>query len=177
MPFLTVCVVVIESEKVLLTKRDDFHVWCLPSGGVEDGETVIAAAIRETEEETGLTVKITRLVGIYSRPADLPTGHAVVFAAVPIGGQLRTQPAETLEVRYYPFDQLPAELTFGHRRRIEDAIQGASSVVVSQRPEKLAPRAADRQELYALRDQSGLSPAEFYLKYFDPDHIVEERLL
>ena len=70
MPFLTVCVVVIEEEKVLLTKRDDFHIWCLPSGGVEDGETVVEAAIRETKEETGIDVKITRMVGIYSRPAN-----------------------------------------------------------------------------------------------------------
>ena len=54
MPFMTVCVVVISEGKVLLTLRHDFHVWCLPSGGVEDGETVVAAAIRETKEETGL---------------------------------------------------------------------------------------------------------------------------
>jgi ADP-ribose pyrophosphatase YjhB (NUDIX family) len=88
MSFLTVCVVVINEEKALLTKRDDFHVWCLPSGGVEDGETVVDAAVRETKEETGLEVKITRLVGIYSRPADTPLGHAVVFTTIPVGQTL-----------------------------------------------------------------------------------------
>ena len=43
MPFLTVCVVVLQDETVLLTQRDDFHIWCLPSSGVEDGESVFAA--------------------------------------------------------------------------------------------------------------------------------------
>jgi ADP-ribose pyrophosphatase YjhB (NUDIX family) len=46
MPFLTVCVVITEEEKVLLTKRSDFHICCLPSGDVEDGETVVEEAIR-----------------------------------------------------------------------------------------------------------------------------------
>jgi ADP-ribose pyrophosphatase YjhB (NUDIX family) len=177
MPILTVCVVVTEEDKVLLTKRADFHIWCLPSGGVEDGETVMEAAIRETKEETGLDVKITRLVGIYSRPADTPSLHAVAFAAIPIGGEICCQPGETLEVRYFPFNDLPTALFFGHRRRIEDAIQGASGAVISQRPEKPMNLESDRQELYSLRDHSGLSPEQFYLSYFEPDHVVDERVL
>jgi ADP-ribose pyrophosphatase YjhB (NUDIX family) len=177
MPFLTVCVVVTEEEKVLLTKRSDFHIWCLPSGGVEDGETVLEAAIRETKEETGLDVKITRLVGIYSRPSDIPSGHAVVFAAMPIGGETRCQPGETLEVCYFPFNDLPTALSFGHKRRIEDAILGANGAVVLQRPEKPLNRKSSREELYSLRDHSGLSPEQFYMSYFEPDHIVEKRVL
>ncbi len=177
MPFLTVCVVVTQEEKVLLTKRSDFHIWCLPSGGVEDGETVLDAAIRETKEETGLDVKIIRLTGIYSRSADIPSSHAVVFAAIPIGGEICCQPGETLEVRFFPFNDLPTALSFGHRRRIEDAIQGASGTVVSQRPEKPVSRKSSREELYSLRDRSGLSPEQFYMSYFEPDHVVEERLL
>ncbi len=177
MPFLTVCVVVTEEDKVLLTKRSDFHIWCLPSGGVEDRETVVEAAIRETKEETGLDVKITRLVGIYSRPADTPSMHAVVFAAIPIGGEICCQPGETLEVRYFPFNDLPPALSFGHKRRIEDAIQGASGAVISQRSEKPLNRKSNRLELYSLRDNSGLTPEQFYMSYFEPDHVVEERVL
>jgi 8-oxo-dGTP diphosphatase len=177
MPFLTVCVVVIEEEKVLLTKRDDFHVWCLPSGSVEDGETVVDAAARETKEETGLDVIIPRLVGIYSRPADIPSGHAVVFTASPIGGEICCQPGETLEAGYFPFNDLPKTLSFGHKRRIEDAIQGTIGAVISQRPEKPLDRNSSRQELYALRDNSGLSPEQFYISYFEPDHVVEKRVL
>lgn len=177
MPFLTVCVVVVQENKVLLTRRDDFHIWCLPSGGVEDGETVVEAALRETAEETGLAVRLTRLVGIYSRPADIPSGHALVFAALPVGGELRVQPGETLEVRYFAGDDLPAALAFGHRQRIEDALQNVSGAVIAQRPQKPTPRVSNREALYSLRDQSGLSPEQFYLAHFQPDHIKEERLL
>jgi len=177
MPFLTVCVVITEPEKVLLTKRSDFHIWCLPSGGVEDGETVVEAAIRETKEETGLDVRITRLVGIYSRPADKPSGHAVVFAATAVGGAINCQPGETLEVRYFSLNDLPTALSFGHRRRIEDAVQGVIGAVISQRPENPLRRKPSREELYSLCDTSGLSPEQFYMSYFEPDHVVEERLL
>lgn len=177
MPFLTVCVVVTEEEKVLLTKRSDFHIWCLPSGGVDDGETVMQAAIRETKEETGLDVKITRLVGIYSRPADIPSTHAVVFTAIPVGGEICCQPGETLEVRYFPFDDLPAVLAFGHKRHIEDAVQGAKGAVISQRSAKPVKQKTNRQELYSLRDNSGLTPEQFYMSYFEPDRIIEERML
>jgi len=38
MPGLAVIVAVIEDGKVLLTKREDFEVWCLPGGGVEEGD-------------------------------------------------------------------------------------------------------------------------------------------
>jgi ADP-ribose pyrophosphatase YjhB (NUDIX family) len=177
MAFLTVFVVVIEEKKVLLTKREDFQIWCLPSGGVEDGETVVEAAVRETKEETGLTVKITRLVGIYCRPSDVPSGHALVFAATPIGGEIRCLSGETLEVRYFPFNEIPRALSFGHKRRIEDAVQGASGAVISQRPENPLKRNSNRREIYSFRDKFGLSPDQFYMSYFEPEHIVEERVL
>ncbi len=176
MPFLTVCVVVIHDNKILLTKRDDFHIWCLSSGGVEDGETVAKAAQRETREETGLEVALTRLVGVYSRPADTPTGHAVVFAARPTGGALTPQPGETLEVRYFDPAELPAELGFGHRRRIEDALRGVNGAAVAQSPAGgIKGKRIPREELYVLRDQSGKTPEQFYMDWFQPDRVEEER--
>ena len=175
MPFLTVCVVVFRESKILLTKRDDFRIWCLPSGGVEDRETVAEAAIRETKEETGLEVELTRLVGIYSRPADFPSGHAIVFAAKPIGGVIRSQPGETVDVAYFDFNHLPTALAFGHRRRVQDAIQGINGTVVLQQPEDTAQQTLSREELYALRDQSNLLPEQFYMMRFKPDEIREER--
>ncbi len=179
MPFVTVCVVVIEDGKVLLTRRSDFHVWCLPSGGVEDGESVTEAAIRETQEESGLEVQLTRMVGIFSRSFETPTGHAVVFAAAPCGGETRPQPGETLEVRYFSPDEIPAELAFGHRERIQHALAGVHGAAIVQRlpgQERTLTRPG-REELYALRDCSGLSPEQFYMDYFKPDQIIEERLL
>ena len=57
MPNITVCVIIIEEFKVLLTKRDDFQIWCLPSGGLEDGENILEAAVREPGKKLVLMLK------------------------------------------------------------------------------------------------------------------------
>ena len=65
------CSVVIFDEarkKVLLTKRADNGLWCLPGGGVDPGESVEETVIREAWEETGLTIRVLRLIGVYSDP-------------------------------------------------------------------------------------------------------------
>ena len=63
-----VCVAIIRDERVLLTKRSDFEVWCLPGGHVDEGESIAQTAVRETAEETGLEVKLTFMIGLYSIP-------------------------------------------------------------------------------------------------------------
>src|SRR5829696_4121412 len=61
MPSFGVIVAIMNNGKILLTKREDFEVWCLLGGGVEDGESLAKAAIREAKEETGLDVELTGL--------------------------------------------------------------------------------------------------------------------
>jgi ADP-ribose pyrophosphatase YjhB (NUDIX family) len=174
MPGLAVIVAVIDDGKVLLTKREDFEVWCLPGGGVEEGETLAEGAIREAKEETGLDVELTRLVGVYSRMGGgLHDVHAVLYAAKPIGGELQTQPHETIEVAYFPFDQLPKDLLFGHKRRIHDAIHDHSGMSVRQEIRIGDVKTYTRQELYEQRDRSGLSRQEFYLNRFEDAEINE----
>lgn len=165
MPGLAVIVAVIEDDKVLLTKREDFEVWCLPGGGVEDGESLAEAGIREAKEETGLDVELTRLVGVYSRMGGgMHDVHAVLYAARPVGGELRTQPHETVDVAYFPFDQLPQELLFGHRKRISDAINHAHGISVRQEMKIEDPKQYTRKEIYEARDRSGLPRQQFYLQ-------------
>ena len=62
--------------------------WALPGGFVEYGETVEQAAIREAREETGISVDLKNLVGVYSDPGRDPRGHTVsiCFLAKPAGG-------------------------------------------------------------------------------------------
>ena len=167
MPGIAVIVAVIDDGKILLTRREDFEVWCLPGGSVEDGESLAEAALREAKEETGVDVKLTRLVGVYSRLGGKNDIHAILFVARPIGGRLKTQPGETIEVAYFPFDGLPQELLFGHRKRIADAINNASGVVMRQELNIPNEGGLSREELYALRDRSGLSRQEFYLQMID----------
>ena len=165
MPTLAAIVAIIDNGKVLLTKREDFEVWCLPGGGVEDGESLAEAAVREAKEETGVDVELTRLVGVYSRIGGIWNDvHAVLFAARPVGGELKLQPGETVEVEYFPFDDIPGEVLFGHRKRIEDAIREVNGIAVKQELDLFEEKKPTRKELYALRDQSGLGRQEFYLQ-------------
>jgi len=152
MPVLAVIVAVIDDEKVLLTKREDFEVWCLPGGGVEDGESLAKAAVREIREETGINVELTRLVGVYPRIGGMWNDvHAVLFAAKPASNALKIQPGETVEVAYFPFEELP------------DDIHEVSGIVVRQEISLPVESRPTRKELYALRDQSGLLRQQFYL--------------
>src|SRR6202011_555214 len=98
-------VLVVETDGlILLTKREDMHVWCLPGGAVDDGESIAQAAIREVREETGLTVELVRLVGLYSRPSW--NTHQAVFAARPICGTLFPQKGEVIEAGYFNAEAL-----------------------------------------------------------------------
>jgi len=52
--------------RLLLQQRSDGGQWGLPGGSVEIGESVRSAIQREVREETGLTVAVRRMVGVYS---------------------------------------------------------------------------------------------------------------
>jgi 8-oxo-dGTP pyrophosphatase MutT (NUDIX family) len=60
MPIIGVLAVIIENGRILLTQRDDFAVWCLPSGALEDDDSLEEAAAHEVSEETGLQVRLAR---------------------------------------------------------------------------------------------------------------------
>ena len=175
MPGLAVNVAVIHENKILLTQREDFETWILPSGGVEDGESLAQAAVRETKEETGLDVELTGLVGVYSRLGNMSPVHAVLFSAKPIGGEIKCQEGETIAVEWFAFGQIPSPLSAGHKRRIEDAIAGRSGVVVLQEISvPTLPEKVTRKELLELRDSSGLSRQEFYLQLAEEMILKEE---
>ena len=162
------CTAVIDDGKILLTKREDFEVWCLPGGAVEDGESMAQAAVRETLEETGLHIELSYLIGLYHRQHSWNglAIHASCFAARPVGGQLQGQVEEVLELRYFAPDEIPSGLLSGHGQRIRDAFSGACGLARSHNTPPPFDKPLTRQELYAMRDQSGLPKAEFYAQHF-----------
>jgi 8-oxo-dGTP diphosphatase len=62
---------------VLIERANPPPGWALPGGFVDVGETLEAAACREMEEETGLDVRLTSLLGCYSAPSRDPRGHTI----------------------------------------------------------------------------------------------------
>ena len=116
-------------KKVLLTKRADNGLWCLPSGGVEPGESVEETVIRETWEETGLKIRVLRLVGVYSDPDSLvvydeQTSVQIValnFEAEIIVGEPGLSD-ETSDWGYYSLEEMEGlEMLLNHHTRIQDA--------------------------------------------------------
>lgn len=56
------------AARLLLTRRTDNGRWCLPGGAMDPGESLEECCVREVWEETGLRVRVVRLIGIYSTP-------------------------------------------------------------------------------------------------------------
>ncbi|MBM2809809.1 MAG: ADP-ribose pyrophosphatase [Chloroflexi bacterium] len=70
-PSLVVATLPVIDGRVLLVRRDiepGRGLWGYPGGYLETGETLEEGAIRETREETELDVRVTGLLGVYSRP-------------------------------------------------------------------------------------------------------------
>ena len=118
-----------DREKILLTRREDNNQWCLPGGGMEPGEDASETCIREVEEETGLQVRIKRLIGVYTTPHELIVYRdgnkiqlvALCFEAEIVGGELRLS-SETTEYGYFSYQEIQElDLLSNHARRIEDA--------------------------------------------------------
>ena len=157
-------VAVIEGDTILLILREDFEVWCMPGGELDDGESLADAARREAREETGLEVELTRLVGMYSRVGWRPH-HDFLFAARIVGGSLQPDPHEVLDARFFPFTALPEYMLMGQAHRIRDAISGITGLVKTEQVHVLGNVEQNRAEIYKQRDQSGLSPRDFYREY------------
>jgi len=172
---LGVNVAIFKDGKVLLTRREDFRVWCLPGGAADENESIVQAGMREVREETGLEVRLTRLVGIYSRPGWSDGGsHIVVFTGEVTGGTLSPDPNEVVEIGYFDPGALP-ELLNDQRGRIRDAaagIGGSTAVRETARFPEGIPE--PRAELYARRDQSGLARDAFYRQTFGAEDTAAE---
>lgn len=124
-------------EKVLLTQRTDNGRWCLPGGAMEAGESAAEACEREVWEETGLKVRVKRLLGVYSNPDQLviyPDGNKAFFVVLNfevelISGELALS-NETTAFGYYSVQEMESMPMHGeHKARVEDALRGGDTQI------------------------------------------------
>ncbi|MBS2539263.1 NUDIX domain-containing protein [Catenulispora sp. NF23] len=124
---------------VLLEQRSDNGLWGLPGGTHEPGESISATAVREVLEETGISIEVTGMVGIYTDP-----GHVIAFddgevrqefsiclRARPVGGEIQVS-AESLHVDWVQSDKLDNVAMSGStRRRLADALSGNQAPTIA----------------------------------------------
>jgi mutator protein MutT len=107
-----------DAGQVLMLHRTDNDCWSFPGGAVELGEKVEEAAIRESLEETGLTVENLELFGVFSGERlhyTYPNGDEVyvvdiVFKSNSYQGELRLN-REGKEAKFFPIDALPENIS------------------------------------------------------------------
>ena len=106
-----------EAGRVLLQHRADNGLWGYHGGCVELGENTEAAARRELLEETGLTAGKITLFGVFSGPEmryTYPNGDQasvvdVVYLCSDYSGEIRPQPEEVTELRWFAPADIPAD--------------------------------------------------------------------
>jgi ADP-ribose pyrophosphatase YjhB (NUDIX family) len=99
--------------ELLLVHKTDNNRWALPGGGMDPGESIAQAAVRETKEETGIDVEVTGVVGLYTNPShviayddgEVRQQCSVCFTTRLLGGEL-TISSETSEVGFVPLERL-----------------------------------------------------------------------
>jgi len=133
-PLVGVGTVTIKQGKILLVKRafdPGAGKWSIPGGMVEVGETLSEAAARETEEETGIKVKVLELINVFDmidRDSDSKIRYHYVlvdFLSKPVGGEERCS-EEVNEIKWVAYEEAKnMDLTRTARKALDELFGGA----------------------------------------------------
>ena len=114
--------IIIETEGgiVLIERKNPPFGWAIPGGFVDYGESVEVCALREAREETGLDVRLTDLLYVYSRPDRDPRHHTLttVFLATAEGQPVAADDAQSAGV--FGQQTLPEPIVFDHASILAD---------------------------------------------------------
>lgn len=112
--------IVLNDRKEILLIKGPRRGWEMPGGQVEEGESLMDAAIRETKEESGIDIEITKFCGVFQNVSGAICN--TLFLGKPIGGELTTS-TESLEVGYFSIEKALEMVTWKNfRQRIEHCI-------------------------------------------------------
>jgi len=145
--------------ELLLLRRAGSGLWTIPTGALKKNETATTCAARECQEETGLTVELTGLVGVFSDPrhriaygdGEVRVPVNVCFHGQPISGELATD-AESEQAAWVAPDDLDNyDIHPAIWRRISHALHGIAPHVDLTQPAKAAPRTATGSGRYCWR--------------------------
>ena len=105
---------------VLVLRKHPPAGWAIPGGFIDEGERAQDAAVREALEETGFSVTLTALLGVYSDPSRDPRRHTI--SAVYIGRARGTPAAgdDAAKARLFGESDLPSPIAFDHAAILAD---------------------------------------------------------
>lgn len=117
--------------RILLICRDDNGNWAMPGGAMDPGESMTACAVRETLEETGVSIEVTGLVGIWTDPlhrveyssnGEVRQEFTVIYAGRYLAGE-PTPSAESTRVEWVSPETVPSlQMDRSQRIRIDWAL-------------------------------------------------------
>ncbi|MFJ2399826.1 NUDIX hydrolase [Streptomyces xanthochromogenes] len=107
--------IIVQDGKALMVRRrisEGELMWQFPAGAIEEGEIAEEAAVRETQEETGLTVKAIRLLGERVHPK---TGRSMSYTACePITGEAHVADEDELDaIAWVSLEEIPKYVPYG----------------------------------------------------------------
>ncbi|MDX3365469.1 NUDIX domain-containing protein [Streptomyces sp. ME02-6987-2C] len=123
---------------LLLERRSDNGRWGMPGGVQEIGEDISHTVVREVAEETGITVEVTGLVGIFTDPGhviefsngEVRQEFSLCFRARPVAGEVAVS-AESFEVRWVdPAELASLDISPTTQRRITAGLKGLAHPVI-----------------------------------------------
>jgi ADP-ribose pyrophosphatase YjhB (NUDIX family) len=119
--------VIDEQGGVLLVRHTYIPGWHLPGGGVEKGETALAALTRELREEGNIVLdEEPRLHGLFFNRRVSPRDHVAVYVVRRFRQSAPRAPdREIAEARFFPRDALPDGVTQATRARLAETLDGA----------------------------------------------------
>jgi 8-oxo-dGTP diphosphatase len=105
---------------VLIERLNPPYGWAIPGGFVDYGESVETAAVREAQEELGLSVELLEQFHVYSDPQRDERQHtiSIVFLAIATGEPQAGDDAKRVAV--VNLWELPTDLCFDHGRIVKD---------------------------------------------------------
>ena len=119
-------VVVIDAQdRVLLVRPTYVNGWTLPGGGVDKGETLRQAAIRELKEEAAVEpLEELAFHGMFSNEAVFPGDHVACFVLRKFKQEMFKPNFEISAAEFFAIGALPADVKPGSLQRIQEVIRG-----------------------------------------------------